>query len=74
MRPQTIKIDLGPIQLRFTLGDADGNGCLDLSLRVRVVGLFELPPVVVNLDAKLAQDAIDAAKKLGDAFKGAKKA
>lgn len=68
MKSQTLKINLGPVQLRLSLGDEDKDGCLDITLRVRVVGLFELPPIRQNLNAKLAQDAINAFKTLGDVF------
>lgn len=70
MKPQTLKIDLGPVQLRISVGDADKNGCLDISLAVRIKGLFELPPFVQNLDAALAQSAIDGFKQVEAAFKG----
>lgn len=68
MKSQTLKIALGPVQLRLSVGDEDANGCIDLTLRVRVVGLFELPPIRQNIDAKLAQDAIDGARALEKAL------
>lgn len=60
------KVTIGPVQLRFALGDADGNGTADVSFGVRVINVFEIPPLVVNLDADLAQKAFDAGKAFGE--------
>ena len=68
MKTQTVKIDLGQVQLRLSLGDADSNGVIDVSLRIRVVGLFELPPIIVNIDANTALEVKVALEKLGAAF------
>jgi hypothetical protein len=62
---QTVKIALGDkVQIRVTLGDADKNNVVDVSVRVRIIGFFETPPVVINLDMKTA---LEAKKGLEDA-------
>ncbi len=68
MQPKKFKITLGAVTLSLELGDADGNGVVDVTFGVRVVGMFEwrFPPI--NLDAKTAGEAVDAFKKLGEAF------
>ena len=59
LKPITIKIDLGPIQLRPTFGDVDGNGCVDFSMPIRIVNVLEIAVPPINLDAALVQGAID---------------
>jgi hypothetical protein len=65
---QKFKFLLGPLHLTLAVGDVNGNGVLDVSLTVSLVGVFQLPPFVVDLDAALAQQAIDGFKALGSAL------
>lgn len=73
MITKILKLKLGIVTLALSVGDADNNGCIDIGLGVRIVGLFEvnLPPL--NLDAKLASDAIEAFGVLGKALTPAAK-
>lgn len=68
MKSQKLSFTLGNFRLTLGIGDENNNNVVDVSLRLRVIGLFELPPVTVDLDAQLAQQAIDAFKNLGDAL------
>lgn len=69
MKSQKVSITLGKIRLTLGIGDENGNGVVDVSLTVRIIDLFELPPFVVDLDAALAQKAIDGFKSFGDAMR-----
>lgn len=69
MKSQKVSITLGKIRLTLGIGDENGNGVVDVSLTVRIIDLFELPPFVVDLDAALAQKAIDGFKNFGDAMR-----
>lgn len=68
MKSQKFSVTLGPVRLTLALGDANGNDIVDVSLTVRVINVFELPPFVVDLDAATAQKAIDGFKQLADAL------
>lgn len=71
---QKFKFLLGPLHLTLAAGDANNNGVVDVSLTVSLVGVFQLPPFVVDLDAALAQQAIDGFKSFGNALKQKKAA
>ncbi len=62
---QKIKIPLGPLHLTVGVGDENNNGIVDVSFKVSLVGVTQLPPLVIDLSAELAQQAIDGAKALG---------
>jgi hypothetical protein len=68
MKSQKVSFTLGNVRLTLGIGDENANGIVDVSLVVRILGLFELPPVVIDLDGKLAAQAVDAFKSLGDIF------
>lgn len=70
MKAQKLNIDLGPLNLTLELGDKNGNGVVDVAFGVTVDQLpwLRLPPFIVDLDASLAQKAVDAFKSLGDAL------
>lgn len=71
MKSQSVSFTIGNVRVSLSIGDANNNGVVDVSLAVRLVGVFDLsfPPVIVDLDAKLAVQAVDAFKSLADIFK-----
>jgi hypothetical protein len=60
-----IEFTLGKFRFTLAVGDANNNGRADVSLTVRIIDLFELPPFVVDLDTKGINDAIGGFEALG---------